>query len=461
MPEVQAQKRSWRTMLMLYKRPELVTMLFLGFSSGLPFLLLFSTLFARLRMSGIDVATIGYFSWIGLLYSIKVFWAPLVDSLKLPFLSRWLGHRRSWLLLAQAGILCGFIAMANLNPQSHLSALAMVAVGVAFAAATQDICIDAFRIESAEVDLQAAMASIYVIGYRAALLVAGAGALALAGAFSWQVTYLVMAALVLVGMVTVLVRPEPPRNPRSAEILKEPRVRAFLRHADRWPSALKKTAVWALGTVVCPFTDFFQRYGWRALVLLIFIGVYRISDLSMAAMANPLYIDLHFTMDQIGAVSGVFGIFMTLLGGVIGGSLAGRFGVRPLLWVAAVMIALANLLYALLATLATPNLAMLTLTITADNLAGGIASALFIAFLSSLTSRAYTATQYALFSSIMTLPGKLIGGFSGSIVTTIGYPKFFIVVAFLSLPAILLGLWIVKDRGFHHNIEDIQKTGNS
>ncbi|WP_025732984.1 AmpG family muropeptide MFS transporter [Carnimonas nigrificans] len=453
MPTGLAHERSWRATLMLYCRPEMLTMLFLGFSSGLPFLLLFSTLFARLRMSGVEVATIGYFSWIGVIYSIKFLWAPVVDRLQLPLLSRLLGHRRSWLIVAQLGILAGLAALALLNPNDHLGALVAITLAVAFAAATQDITIDAYRIESASDDLQAAMASIYVIGYRGGLLVAGAGALALAGRYSWQMAYLCMAALMLVGLMTVLVRPEPARSPTRAAILQEPRVRAFIRSSQGMKKPMRRLIVWIIGAVVCPFTDFFSRYGLRAFALLAFIGVFRISDLSMAAMANPLYIDLGFTTEQIGVVSGIFGVFMTLLGGLIGGALAGRYGIRPLLWLAAIAIALANLLFSALA-LSGHSLIMMIVTITADNLAGGVASALFIAFLSGLTSRAYTATQYALFSSIMTLPGKLIGGFSGAIVDSIGYPRFFVIVALLSIPAVLLALWIWRDPGFHHNIED-------
>lgn len=453
MSDSPSRARSWRQSLSLYLRPELLTMLFLGFSSGLPFLLLFSTLFARLRMSGIEVVTIGYFSWIGVIYSIKFVWAPFVDRLRLPLLSRLLGHRRSWLLLAQGFICAGLVVLALLTPKDHLTLLVFITLGVAFAAATQDISIDAYRIESAADDLQAAMASIYVIGYRGGLLCAGAGALALAGMFNWTVAYLVMAALALVGFITVLVRPEPQRSPSSADILHEPLVRHFLRTHRNSNASVKRLSVWLLGAVVCPFIDFFKRYRWRAIALLAFIGVFRISDLSMAAMANPFYIDLGFTTEQIGAVSGVFGIFMTLLGGIIGGALAGKYGVRPLLWIAAILIALANLLFSLLAVMG-PHLGMMVMTITADNLAGGIASALFIAFLSGLTSRAYTATQYALFSSMMTLPGKVIGGFSGRMVEGVGYSTFFIIVALLSIPAVVLALWIWLDKRFHHNIED-------
>ncbi|WP_027349621.1 AmpG family muropeptide MFS transporter [Halotalea alkalilenta] len=447
MPVTPMSRRSWRQTLAVYRRPEVLTMLFLGFSAGLPFLLVFSTLGARLRMSGVDVATIGYFSWIGILYSIKFFWAPVVDRLPLPLLCRLLGHRRGWMLAAQTLILLGLVGMALVEPSRHLLLIAWLALIVAFGAATQDIVVDAFRIESAEESLQAAMSSVYIIGYRGGLLAAGAGALALAGNYSWSIAYLGMAGLAVIGMLTVLLRPEPPRPPLASQLAREPKVRTFLRRTRGWPRVLKRAGAWCVGAIICPFTDFFTRFGWYALALLVFIGLFRISDLSMAAMANPLYVDLGFSAQRIGEVTGLFGLAMTLLGGLLGGLLAARYGVRPLLWIAAALVAATNLLFAQLA-LSGANLWMLVVTITGDNLTNGMASAIFIAFLSGLTSRAYTATQYALFSSIMTLPGKFIGGFSGTLVEAIGYPSFFVYVSLLGLPAVALAAWIARDRRF-------------
>jgi PAT family beta-lactamase induction signal transducer AmpG len=434
-------RRSWRDALAVYLRAPVITMLFLGFSAGLPFLLVFSTLSAWLRSDGVEVAAIGFFSWIGILYSIKFFWAPVVDRLALPWLTPLLGQRRSWMLLAQAMIAAGLIGLSSLDPQGHLPVVATFALLVAFGSATQDIAIDAFRIESAAEDVQAAMASTYIIGYRGGLIAAGAGALYIASLVSWQAAYLAMAALVSVGMLTVLLRPEPRRSSLSVQLIHEPRVRAFLRATRGRHRGLRRLGAWAIGAVVCPFTDFFARHGLKALWLLVFVGVFRISDLAMASMANPLYIDLGFSLATIANVTNVFGIAMSIGGGILGGLLVVRYGIGPILVLGALAAALTNLLFASLA-LAGDSLPMLVATITADNLANGLASAVFIAFLSSLTSRAYTATQYALFSSLMTLPGKFLSGFGGMVVAAQGYPTFFVAASALGLPAILLALWI-------------------
>ncbi|GAA0633423.1 AmpG family muropeptide MFS transporter [Halomonas beimenensis] len=444
MPTPSAQ-RSWRDALAIYRRPPVLTMLFLGFSAGLPFLLVFSTLSAWLRSDGVEVAAIGFFAWIGILYSIKFFWAPVVDRLALPGLTRAFGQRRGWMLLAQAMIATGLVGLASLDPLGHLPMVAAFALLVAFGSATQDIAIDAFRIESAPEDLQAAMASTYIIGYRGGLIAAGAGALYVASLVSWHAAYLAMAALVAVGVVTVLVRPEPERLALTTQLIHEPRVRAFLRASRGRPAWQRRLGAWAIGAVVCPFTDFFARHRLKALWLLVFVAVFRISDLAMASMANPLYIDLGFSLAAIANVTNVFGIAMSIGGGLLGGLLVARYGVGPILVLGATATALTNLLFVVLA-LAGDSLPMLVVTIVGDNLSNGLASAVFIAFLSGLTSRAYTATQYALFSSLMTLPGKFLSGFGGLVVAGQGYPGFFLLASLLGLPAIALAVWVSRDR---------------
>ncbi|WP_163559811.1 MFS transporter [Halomonas sp. NO4] len=437
-------QRSWRAALAIYLRPPVVTMLFLGFSAGLPFLLVFSTLSAWLRSDGVEVAAIGFFSWIGILYSIKFFWAPVVDRLSLPGLTRAFGQRRGWMLLAQAMIAAGLVGLASLEPVGNLPLVAAFALLVAFGSATQDIAIDAFRIESAPDDVQAAMASTYIIGYRGGLLAAGAGALYVASWLSWEAAYLTMAALVGVGVVTALLRPEPPRLSLTTQLIHEPRVRAFVRATRGRPKALRRLGAWLIGAVVCPFTDFFTRHRHKALWLLLFIAVFRISDLAMASMANPLYIDLGFSLATIANVTNVFGIAMSIGGGILGGLLVARYGIGPILVLGAILATLTNLLFAALA-LAGESLPFLVAAIVGDNLANGLASAVFIAFLSSLTSRAYTATQYALFSSLMTLPGKFLSGFGGLVVAAEGYALFFVIATALGLPAIALAIWISRD----------------
>ena len=438
-------QRSWLAALAVYCRAPVITMLFLGFSAGLPFLLVFSTLSAWLRSDGVEVAAIGFFAWIGMLYSIKFFWAPVVDRLALPLMTRVFGQRRGWMLLAQGMIAAGLVGLAGLSPVGNLGWVAVFALLVAFGSATQDIAIDAYRSESADDDVQAAMASTYIIGYRGGLLAAGAGALYIAASASWNVAYLSMAALMGIGALTVLIRPEPKRASLSIQLIHEPRVRAFIRASRGKPKILRRLGAWSIGALVCPFTDFFSRYGVKALWILVFIAVFRISDLAMASMANPLYIDLGFSLAEIANVTNIFGIAMSITGGMLGGLFVARYGIGPLLIFGAGLVMLTNLLFAALAVVGN-QLPMLVVTIIGDNLANGLASAVFIAFLSSLTSRAYTATQYALFSSLMTLPGKFLSGFGGLVVTAQGYPSFFVIATLLGLPAILLAVWISRDK---------------
>ncbi|AJY50982.1 MULTISPECIES: MFS transporter [Halomonadaceae] len=438
-------QRSWLAALAIYCRAPVITMLFLGFSAGLPFLLVFSTLSAWLRSDGVEVAAIGFFAWIGMLYSIKFFWAPVVDRLALPLLTRAFGQRRGWMLLAQGTIAAGLVGLAGLSPVGNLGWVALFALLVAFGSATQDIAIDAYRIESADDDVQAAMASTYIIGYRGGLLAAGAGALYIAASASWDAAYMSMAALMSIGVLTVLLRPEPKRASLSIQLIHEPKVRAFIRASRGKPKILRRLGAWSIGALVCPFTDFFSRYGVKALWILVFIAVFRISDLAMASMANPLYIDLGFSLAEIANVTNIFGIAMSITGGILGGLFVARYGIGPLLIFGAGLVMVTNLLFAVLALVGN-QLPMLVVTIIGDNLANGLASAVFIAFLSSLTSRAYTATQYALFSSLMTLPGKFLSGFGGLVVTSQGYPSFFVIATLLGLPAIILAIWISRDK---------------
>lgn len=419
-------------------------MLFLGFSAGLPFLLVFSTLNARLADVGVETATIGFFSWLGITYSIKVFWAPVVDRLKLPVLNRLFGKRRSWILLAQAGIATGLYLMAAVDPLSAPETLALCGLLVAFSSATQDVAIDAYRIEIAEERLQAALAATYIFGYRLALLVAGAGALYLAEFWSWQVSYQVMAALVGVGVLTVLVAREPEVNHfAAAEDIAE-KVQEEAARRGHLPPRLAKLAGWFYAAVAGPFVEFFRRYKELAIVILVLVAVYRISDIAMGVMANPFYLDfMGFSKTQVADVTKVFGFFMTILGSMVGGVLVVRYGVRRILLAGAIMTAATNLLFVVLAQYP-PDIKLLALVVSADNLSGGIANVALIAWLSSMTSASFTATQYALFSSLMTLPGKFLGGFSGIVVADFGYAQFFLVAGVMGVPAILLVLYIMR-----------------
>jgi PAT family beta-lactamase induction signal transducer AmpG len=418
-------------------------MLFLGFAAGLPFLLVFSTLSAWLKTAGISLSVIGFFGWVGITYSIKVFWAPVVDRVPLPLLDNLLGRRRSWMLLAQIGIMTGLIGMAGIDPTQNITAIALFALLVAFSSATQDVALDAYRIESVAKELQGAMAAMYIGGYRLGLLVAGAGALYLANFTNWSLTYTLMACLMLVGVITVLIIQEPAASINGNTRQREQRVIDFLENSSHLPNVLRQPMAWFIGAVVCPFTDFFQRNGALALIILLFISVYRISDITMGVMANPFYLDMGFSLTEIANITKIFGFFMTIFGAALGGILVVRFGImRPLL-LGAVMVALTNLLFALLAGME-PNLIMLAVVISADNLSGGLATSAFIAYLSSLTNVAYTATQYALFSSLMTLIPKFLSGFSGIIVDATSYVFFFVYASVVGIPAILLVLYLMR-----------------
>ena len=425
-----APRKSWREAWLLYAQPASIRMLLLGFSAGLPLLLVLGTLSFRLREAGIDRSTIGYLSWVGLAYGFKWVWAPLVDRMPLPVLTRWLGRRRSWLLLSQLLIALGLTGMALNDPAQLLAPLVWCALAVAFASATQDIALDAYRIESAAMDAQAALAACYQTGYRLAMIWAGAGVLWIAAraqgaeaagydAAAWRAAYLVMAASVLPGVLTVLASSEPQPRPL--------------------PPA-RSVGEWLRGALVEPFADFWQRYHWQALQVLALIAVYRISDVVMGIMANPFYVDMGFTKDEVAAVTKVYGVVMTLVGAFVGGLLASRLGVMRVLMLGAVLSAASNLLFAWLDGVG-HDVTALVFVVSADNLASGIASAAFIAYLSSLTNISYSATQYALLSSMMLLLPKFIAGFSGDFVNAFGYASFFQATAWLGLP--VLGLvWL-------------------
>lgn len=429
---------SWVQALRVYGQRPVIGMVFLGFSAGLPFLLVFSTLTAWLTEAEVSRTAIGFFAWVGITYSIKVIWAPVIDRLEIPLLGRWLGQRRSWILIGQLGIAVGLLAMSTINPSLNLTAVALFSVLVAFSSSTQDVAIDAFRIESAIEEYQGAMSAAYILGYRLALLVAGAGVLYIAEGFGWSLSYVVMALCVFIGVAAVLWLPEPAHiEDRFSKQVESSMIRELLGEdaATRSRSPFRQ---WIVAAVVCPFVEFFKRNGQFAIFLLILISVFRLSDIAMGIMANPFYLDLGYSKSDIASIAKVFGFFMTIGGSALCGVLVVKWGILKPLLLGAVLVASTNLLFALLAFLGTPDITWLAIVISADNLSAGIATTAFIAFLSSLTNKSYTATQYALFSSLMTLPGKFLSGFSGIVVDSSGYEAFFILAAALGVPAILM-----------------------
>ena len=503
---------NWLASLRSFTHPRVVTMLFLGFSAGIPLLLIFSSLSLWLREAGVERSAVTYFSWAALGYSFKFVWAPLIDQLPLPWLSRVMGRRRSWMLVAQFSIVGAILLMSSINPQASdysLTLMALAAVMLGFSSATQDIVIDAYRIESAEANLQALMSATYIAGYRLGMLTAGAGSLYLASSFgttsddyvyqAWQFTYAIMAATMLVGIVTCLIITEPERETTSnyidstseyirflilfvvmvlgfvgcfyfagdtAQTLKviltsslaNQYLAGFLVEGLRLIIAITVAAMFAFALIkfefvsqsmvnrsyLMPIKDFFRRYGFSlAWMLLALIGLYRISDIVLGVIANVFYQDMGFGKTEIANVVWFFGVPMTILGGFAGGMLAIRFGVIRILFLGALLSAATNLLFMLLASVG-HDILWLYIVISADNLSAGLAGAAFVAFLSSLTNISFTATQYAIFSSLMTLIPKALGGYSGTMVDTIGYSTFFLVTALMGIPVLLLIVYAAR-----------------
>lgn len=434
---MRATLHNWSQSFLVYRQPRVIAMLFLGFSAGLPILLVFGTLSAWLRVEGVDKTTIGFVSWVALAYGFKFLWSPLVDRMPLPFLTSLLGKRRSWMLLAQAGIIYGLLSMAGSDPLGQLQYVVMFAVVTAFASATQDIAVDAWRIEALAEEYQGAMAGTYQLGYRLGMIVAGGGAFSLAHFYSWPLAYNFMAAFMVLGVVTVFLIPEPDHELNSQQLEIERKVVDALAATDASPRIVSHLRQWFAGAVVSPFAEFFARHGLFAVVILLFIMVFRISDITLGVMANPFYIDMGYNELQIGLVTKTVGPFVTIGGALLGGVLVMHYGKMRMLMVGAVLVVLTNLLFAWLAT-QQAELIWLILVVGADNLAAGIATTTFVAYLSALTHKAYTATQYALFSSIMLLLAKFLAGFSGMVVDASSYSVFFTYAAALGLPSIAL-----------------------
>lgn len=486
-PESVRRERSTLSALAVFVDRRTLVMLALGFSAGLPYYLVFDTLSAWLRDSGLSLEVIGFFSLVTLISSFKFLWAPLVDQGQIPILTGWLGHRRSWMLACQGLIMLGLWLVSGTDPGRSLGTIALLAVLVGFASATQDIAIDAWRIEVAEISRQGAMAAAYQWGYRVAIIVSGAVPLLLAEAYGWNVSYAVMAALMLIGVLAVLaaprethhvirtidteeIRPAPAResvewavrlaivaigalllgsglaaNAASlAGVLNAlgaagagDRVLSVWSSSGRvWvhflavvvgfgliilaslplPGARTRPGVFLSAALVEPLRDFFARYRSAAGIILALICLYRIPDYVLNIM-NPFYLDLGYTLVEIAEVRKIFGVMMTMLGVFMGGLAVARYGLLRSMVVGAFAGPLSNLLFIWLATQPHDLLALFA-AIGLDNLAGGFAGTCLIAYMSSLTAAGFTATQYALFSSLHAMPGRLIASQSGRIVET-------------------------------------------
>ncbi len=578
-------KKSWGEATKAYLDPRAILILFLGFSAGIPILLIFSSLSLWLREAGIERSVVTMFSWAALGYSFKFIWAPLIDALPVPFMTKWLGRRRAWIVMAQLLIVIAILAMGSFNPvtEEGLVFMAAAAVLLGFSSATQDIVIDAYRIEIAPPSLQPTLSAMYVAGYRIGMIVAGAGALYLADYFgsteafysyeAWRNTYYVMAAVMSIGILTTFAGYEPIAEilqtkkqslnlklffiyagllviPGSVYgllslieiiynnflnanidvipltivpainfyflalvaaapllllffIINQPKIinkvslavetssdyirivllfiftvigfisgfvligsflqgidsvfYSFLGETLRLTGSLIVAAIVAriliaLGLAkkevaktmwVDPIADFFSRYGKQAILLLALIGLYRISDIVAGVISNVFYQDMGFTKVEIANAVKLVGVLMALAGGFLGGILAQKMRMMHVMMLGAILASVTNLLFILL-TYHPGSLEYMYLAVILDNLAAGFASAVFIAFLSALTSIKFTAVQYAIFSSLMTLLPKVLGGYSGGIVDSMGYPFFFMFTFAIGIPILALIYYVDK-----------------
>ena len=473
----------------IFLKEKPLKMFCLGFSSGLPILLVFSTLSVWLVKAGVDRSTVTLFSWAGFAYAFKYLWSPLVDNYKLPFLKKF-GHRKSWLILSQLLIIIALILTAFTDPQNNLFFTALFISFLAFFSATQDILIDAFRIESAPQSQQGPLSSMYIAGYRLAMLTAGAGSLWLAAFFGteiydqnvWKKVYLIMSVFMLIGVFTTVYSKEPKikkdlkkgnhikffltvffavlgfillysiiDNPYGKNDI----ILSFIFSSVRligcfifaffiinffiFINFTSKEKI--LKSYLSPITNFLIRYGKFAFFILLLISLYRIADIVMGVMANIFYLEKGYKISEIATFSKFFGVFATIVGGFIGGYCSYKFGTMRALFFGALIAALSNLLFAWLAV-SPISIDFLIAVITADNISSGFAGAAFVIYLSGLTSIKFTATQYALFSSIMLFLPKLIAGYAGSWVDVMGYAYFFSLTAFLGFPVLLLIIWI-------------------
>lgn len=409
--------RSWGDAFAVYLDRRLLAVLLLGFSSGLPLALTGATLAVRLTEAGVSLQAIGLFALVGTPYMVKFAWAPLVDRMRLPLLTRVFGRRRGWMLATQGALMAALLGLGAVDPAADTWTTALLALVVAFCSASQDIVIDAYRVEILKVEQYGAGAAAVQFGYRMAMLVSGAGALFLAQySGSWPLTYAAMAALVGVGMATVLANPEPAAAP---------------------PPAPRGLAGWVGGVVVDPFADMVRRQGWMIVGVLAFVLLYKLGDAFAGVMANPFYIRMGFSKAEIASVSKLFGFAATIVGTFVGGLLVARLGVVRSLLACGVLQMASNLMFAWQATIG-HDVYALTLTIAVENLSGGMGSAAFVAYISGLCSLTYTGTQYALLSSLAAVGRTLVASSAGELAERLGWVDFFVLSTVVAAPGLVL-----------------------
>jgi PAT family beta-lactamase induction signal transducer AmpG len=419
----------WRTAAVIYRDRRMFTILLLGFSSGLPLALTIGVMSAWLKDAGLSKTAIGFFAFVGLPYNLKFAWAPFLDGMRVPWLAARLGPRRSWALTVQIVLALAIAAFALIDPHNHPYLVALVALAVAFLSASQDIVVDAYRVEILEERTQGAGAAVVQLGYRIGMLASGAGALVIANAMGWSTAFLVMAGLIAVGMLAILISPEPAASPRAVAEGRDLR---------------KPIQAWMQHYVVGPFANFMTRPYWQAILL--FVILYKLSDAMIGRMTNPFYIELGFSLDEIAAVTKVFGLISTLGGAMAGGLVVARIGVVRGLLICGILQMLSNLAFAGLAAIGR-DIGVLIVAIGVENFAEGMGSAALVAYLSALCVQGFTATQYALLSSLAALPRSTLGALSGWLADRLDWVTFFLVVPIFALPGLLLLLWLMSREG--------------
>ena len=435
--------KTWLSSAKIYTDRRILVILFLGFSSGLPLLLVFSTLSIWLKIEGVSLTAIGLFSLVRTPYTLKFLWAPVIDRVSLPVITKWLGRRRGWAIVTQALLMASIFGLASTNPAENPWLTALFALCVAFSSASQDIVIDAYRVEVLADDEQGAGAGAIVLGYRMGMLAAGAGALWLAAAFPWQQVYAIMGGLVAVGMVTIFLAVEPETG---ASVKKAQAEEARLAHhlaagAPRW---LARLLAWAYEGIIAPFKDFMARSGWAW--ALAFIALYKLGESYLGVMAGPFYVALGFTTVEIANVTKAFGLGAIIAGGLIGGIMVSRIGILRSLMICGVLQIAGTLMFALQAKVG-HSVPMLMVTITAENVTSGMATSAFVAYLSSLCNQAYTATQYALFSGLTAFSRDVLSASSGWAAEQVDWVGFFLISAAAAVPGLLVLAWIMRRYG--------------
>lgn len=437
--------KSWLESAKVYFDKRMLVIFLLGFSSGMPSPLVFANLSVWLKDAGLSRTSIGVFGLVGTAYALNFLWAPLVDRLKLPLLTDRLGQRRSWALLSQLALFGAILSMGMMSPGAQIFGLALAAVVVSFSSATQDIVIDAYRIERLAPEEYAAGSAVGVAGWLLGAAVVGFSGLYLVSYFDWNTAYLASSGFVLVGVLTILFCREPDRARADPESALEDALSARLHGMARLSKGLADYGTWFYGAVFAPFVDFFRRLGWVALIILIFVVLYKTGEAMLGRMAFVFYREIGFDHTEIADVSKVLGTIATIAGLLLGGVLGKRFGVLPALLASGILMAATNLTYAWLATVGKDQ-SVFMVAVFADNLTSGMATTTFVAYLSSLCNLAYTATQYALLASLGNFARIQFAAVAGWMVDSLGgdWAVFFVLTAIIAIPGLLILIWMIR-----------------